>query len=1598
MMDRRERQKRGKSGFTLAELLVVVVIITILAGVSFVAAIRYQGQLKRVEMDQTAKQVFLAAQNRLSLETSRGTMAELLKDVADSESKLGEPSGTDGEYCIVYAAGAVDKNDKIRERLLPFGSIDETVRTDGSYLIFYEPGTGCIRAVWYSDEYRFVTGDIGTQALKDAAADPGIRQRFSGANSDYAGKTVTVGYYSGETVGNGGEKPKTDLKPVSLSLYNESVLYAKVHDPNMQGSSADYTVQLVIEGVQSGAKCRMELKKSDSANARTATDLAGHDYYVILDDITASGMNFDSLNSDTHVTFDGTRKLIPGEDIDVSVDVLLAGQKNPVQTTTVYRENSLFGDKKSGNVGKNGKVTVENMRHLENLDYRVSAVDPVNRGDDLGLTPVGEDCFYDAVQQRNLSWEGFCEETADIHRLASFAPAFAKTKGEISVSFHVLDETEGQKSVHTAAGSFLPVEPQFPLNYDGNLFAIDRITVTGDEDSEMSGGLFGTVIKNLSVFGLKLRCPEIQVSGLACAGALIGTGGADTRIQLKNVMIQYPSVHASGEKAMTSTAPVDAGGLIGSFSGAELSIEGVVVEDSFLTKKEKNAPEMIEPQVSKPEQLSAAVSGNHAGQNADDPDGDGAERTAAAEVGNGTDETAKAAGSGKTALEEPSDDEEKTLGIYSSSGNAGGLVGSISSGIVRVFSSAAAVYVDGGDYAGGLFGSVVTSGAVTVDSCYVGAHTSSGKLLITPLPDKKEFDGLSGRYNIVSRATRAGGLAAVMPANSKISHSYVTASLYSAQGVNLAPETSEWGNEPDADDGQKCAAFIALSGDPHATGTAEIDGKQASEYPYCYSAAIVNGARAVTYADTLKDLFEGTENAADPGKTEKAKKSENKAVPYDPVFEETAYPMPLVTDLNRKDPAVTAEQKKALYRYVRVHIGDWMVPAEKKKEEAPDTGNTQTNSMNRLYVEHEIEIPRINDTTTYLSVSVNGTLSGKTFYYVLNPIWNGTDFSGSRLTMVNEQNLNPGSVQSYGWRNMKDLTEKRMEIVPGESGKIKIRFYLDNLSVPSGGYQSLHSIDNQGNSQDLKAGEDIKVGIHEGIGIPTEEECTVMNSMFQRVEMNDDGTYTAYIANARHLENLNFFGNSGNNSNTICVTKAVQTADILWQNDQEFDKKSDQDSQAEAYGTEIQDAYGNLQIYIGTWSPVPQGTFIPIDNDSLRCYDGGSHTIAGLKIAENSYQNNRGAALFYGNSDFEIKDLNLKNPEVVSTNGNTGILVAGDSGKEAEQLTLSRIKIYGDKIKVSIGGYGSFVGGVIGSIKAKKLVLDQVEIYGKSVLVQKNGGGAVGGLAGSLDITDSMLIKNCVFSGHVVGSTDPYNTKGTGGLTGQLTVSAQKTAEITNCYVAGRNDAQLDTNTGKGPTTLIDGVNLAGGKKVGGFVGELKGALKVSNSFIAAGIYDCAGENNKAVGGFIGLANGNSKASFDNCYFAGNINRYGSTIKSGTTISRGWDQNVGILIGSAGSSEIKWKSCFYLELAGFSGKPVIGDRANLGTGEFAVSPADQSAMSHLTPSGAGDRADITEPYDQALVNQPYPYKIWTTGADGKKVYHGDWLDVSGLKD
>ena len=85
MEQKRQNKQKRRAAFTLAEFLTVIAIVGILASLSFVAVIHYQRKLRRLEMDQTAKEIFLAAQNHLTLEVSSGTIPRLLHMEAQGE-------------------------------------------------------------------------------------------------------------------------------------------------------------------------------------------------------------------------------------------------------------------------------------------------------------------------------------------------------------------------------------------------------------------------------------------------------------------------------------------------------------------------------------------------------------------------------------------------------------------------------------------------------------------------------------------------------------------------------------------------------------------------------------------------------------------------------------------------------------------------------------------------------------------------------------------------------------------------------------------------------------------------------------------------------------------------------------------------------------------------------------------------------------------------------------------------------------------------------------------------------------------------------------------------------------------------------------------------------------------------------------------------------------------------------------------------------------------------------------------------------------------------------------------------------------------------
>ena len=60
------RRKINNAGFTLVEMIVVLVLITILLGVASIGIIAFQDQARRMKLDDTAENIFTAAQARMT--------------------------------------------------------------------------------------------------------------------------------------------------------------------------------------------------------------------------------------------------------------------------------------------------------------------------------------------------------------------------------------------------------------------------------------------------------------------------------------------------------------------------------------------------------------------------------------------------------------------------------------------------------------------------------------------------------------------------------------------------------------------------------------------------------------------------------------------------------------------------------------------------------------------------------------------------------------------------------------------------------------------------------------------------------------------------------------------------------------------------------------------------------------------------------------------------------------------------------------------------------------------------------------------------------------------------------------------------------------------------------------------------------------------------------------------------------------------------------------------------------------------------------------------------------------------------------------------
>ena len=595
-----KKKRRGRwsvAGFTMAELLIVVAIIGILSGVSFVAVQSHQKSLTQAQYDAIAKEIFVAAQNHLTLAKSEnyGLTVSINSAKKDTTAKFFGTKGTaetdTGDD--IYFLCSKNNTSKALEQILPFGAVE--LVSGGSFIIRYQPNAAQVLDVFYwTDGSGKYDADLGSSDYET------LMKYYTG--DDHKNYTVGIlGWCGGEAAVSTG----AFLNTPTIEVINAERLLVKVTDPNISSTDDSITalnprLKLFVEGKTSNTKAAILLTKVAAEGTSgwldepipdtsrlSDVDKTNSIYTVVLDDITTQKLHFAQLNEVSGDSIvDGTLSIkrngtgfIPGENIEIYAVAYSNSELSNIAYSGKWITNSLFGEVDEPLTGSK-TVQISNIRHLENLNSSVSGVDDDGTGSYFGGN-------INAVQTVDLIWKDADESTRD------FVTTIKKDKGmerrglaatePVDIGPIRIYENENLDAKATKADCFMPVSvTSSTLTYNGRSshteagveqsvnHSIKGIMVdnTGDDPGTAAidragvfGKLSGAHISNLALIDTSVTLASGDAGALA--GELL-IGGT-----VENVV----AYNSTGTDAIKITAVSgNAGGLVGSMnSGTTVS-------------------------------------------------------------------------------------------------------------------------------------------------------------------------------------------------------------------------------------------------------------------------------------------------------------------------------------------------------------------------------------------------------------------------------------------------------------------------------------------------------------------------------------------------------------------------------------------------------------------------------------------------------------------------------------------------------------------------------------------------------------------------------------------------------------------------------------------------------------------------------------------------------------------------------------------------------------------------------------------------------------------------------------------------------------------
>ena len=510
--------KNDSKGFTLAEVMLVLGILIALSGIAFIALPYYQRLMAQIEYDSIAKEMFISAQNHLSMVENEGYLE--LTDFGDSDSE------TIGAYYYI-----VDNNNKtskyhdksLLSAMLPFGSIEETVRSNGSYIIIYDKQNAKILDVFYSKESDSRFGyDFTVSTYSSIKALRGNDKKSSRKN--YDGKVI--GWFGGEDVMT---LPTRITAPI-ISIENKDELIVTVKNLDTSNS-----VRIIIKG--------------KTSKEETYIDAAGGTFTYTLDTLKGTNGNF-SKNEQ----FTG---FIPGENLSIQAVAYNNSGYSNIAYSSEMITNSLFADGSFIENNASDTAYIAYFRHLENLDNSISGFDART-----GITK--------AVQLTDLDWSKVTAPSVYNNKFLSVNILYKlKYDGkEHNIENLVVTGTTNTKNSETNGGVFAYIEGTKTNGVNDNSIENLRIvdlSFNSDVDNSNAGGLVGmatnTDLKNVYVYLSDGANYSRCVINGSSAGGLAGS------ISTSSVTSCFAAVKVYADGSSTGYA----GGLIGSANSTTVS-------------------------------------------------------------------------------------------------------------------------------------------------------------------------------------------------------------------------------------------------------------------------------------------------------------------------------------------------------------------------------------------------------------------------------------------------------------------------------------------------------------------------------------------------------------------------------------------------------------------------------------------------------------------------------------------------------------------------------------------------------------------------------------------------------------------------------------------------------------------------------------------------------------------------------------------------------------------------------------------------------------------------------------------------------------------